>query len=186
MAKFTSENQPAKRGRPKGRKNNRTLALQDNPHAEDLTKRSLLNIKQAIEKGNLPTSRWFIERSDRMQAERLRANLFLPLVQSLGGIDSVDDLERISKHALLLMVKGEMTFDQLKYVQEALARHTVLKGTIEIAELRAQLEELQKDVGGGKLVDMTDHYPSWGKLREVTDQPQSDGGDGDGLKEASG
>lgn len=177
MARFTSTNQPAKRGRPKGRPNRSTILKHGLEGLDKMLDKSFENVTKSIEKGDIATSKWLIERADRREQERMSAEALAPLMEVITQIKTMEDIERVSEYALLLMIKGDMTFDQLRSTQEALARHTVFKGTIELSTLRAELEELREHASGG-VAAKTDHFPAWGKLRADAVDVETPAGEG--------
>jgi hypothetical protein len=130
------------------------------------------NVAKALKKGDVPTSRWIIERLAEEHGNRMPKGLMAPLVQAL---ETLDDVAQISKQVLLLAIEGDMTFDQLKFVQEALARHSVLSGIVELRKLREEVEAMAEANNIKPAALGRDHLPSWGRLaKDVT--PTHDAG----------
>jgi hypothetical protein len=122
------------------------------------------NIRSALNKGNVSVSMWLIDHVQKKASNRVRPDLLSPLIQA---VETFEDIQQVSQQALLLAIQGDMTFDQLKAVQDALARHSVLKGVVEIGDLRRELRDLQSEESNA--IDLgTDHLPSWGRLKDVT------------------
>lgn len=134
------------------------------------------NIKHALGKKDVRTSMWLIDTVRKNAADRVEAGLLDPLVQA---VETFEDIETVSHQALLLAIRGDMTFSQLKAVQDALARHSVLKGVVEIGALRREIESLQAHEGGVQDLG-SGHLPSWGKIRAIdADTVEPDTGDRD-------
>jgi hypothetical protein len=130
------------------------------------------NVKKALNKGDVRVSMWLVDAVRKQRGLRVEEGLLDPLVDA---IDSLDDVEYVSKQALLLAIKGTMNFEQLKAVQEALARHSVISGTVEIRRLREEIDEMRQQSSA----DMTitkDTLPTWGRLRDVTTSEDADEG----------
>ena len=144
-------------GRPKGSPNKATVKRKVDHCLSKMLGQAHKNVADSLKKGHVTTSIWLIEHLRRGKEESFEEGVLAPLVQAL---ETIEDVEQISKQAVLLAIKGDMTFNQVRAVQEMLARHTVLKGAIEIASLRREMEELRSlsSESGGFGVD---HYPSW-------------------------
>jgi hypothetical protein len=124
------------------------------------------NVAKALQKGDVPTSRWIIEHLRDEDGKRIPKGVLAPLVQAL---DTLEDVAQVSKRVLLLAIEGDMTFDQLKFVQEALARHSVLAGVVELRKLRDEVEAMARANDLKPSVLGRDHLPSWGRLaKDVT------------------
>jgi hypothetical protein len=124
------------------------------------------NIAKALKKGDVPTSRWLVEHLTKEDGIRAPRDLLEPLVQAL---ETLDDVAEVSKRAVLMAINGDMTFDQLKFVQEALARHSVLSGVVELRKLREEVQAMVDAANIAPQVLGRDHLPSWGRLaKDVT------------------
>lgn len=157
---------PKSPGRPRGVKvTEKTFAVRKK--LDDMLGQAHMNVAKALKKGDVSTSRWLIEHLKAEQGERIPKGLLAPLVSAL---ETLDDVAQVSKQALLLAIEGDMTFDQLKFVQEALARHSVLAGVIELRRLREEVEGMVKAADLGKPTVLGNgHLPSWGRLaKDVT------------------
>lgn len=121
------------------------------------------NIKKSLENGDVKTSMWLVDTVRKDRGTRVEEGVLLPLV---GALESLEDVEQISQQAILLAIKGDMSFEQLKATQEALARHSVLAGVIELKKLREEVEEVvNASVSGAKFG--SDHIPVWGRLEKL-------------------
>lgn len=163
---------PKSTGRPVGRLTRAEKTVKINKKLDELLGQAHTNVARALKKGDVPTSRWVIERLAEEHGNRMPKGLMAPLIQAL---DSLDDVAQISKQVLLLAIDGDMTFDQLKFVQEALARHSVLAGVVELRKLREEVEAMTKANETKPTVLGNNHLPSWGRLaKDVT--PTHDAG----------
>jgi hypothetical protein len=159
--RFTSDRQPAQRGK-RGPAKTKVRRLVDE-ELDNLLEQAHANIKRALRKGDVRASMWLVETVQKKAANRVRPDLLSPLVQA---VETFEDIQTVSQQALMLAISGDMTFDQLKAVQDALARHSVLKGVVEIGDLRRELHELEASENNS--VDLgKDHLPSWGRLQEM-------------------
>ena len=157
---------PKSPGRPRGTPARSEKTVKLHKKLDEMLGQAHLNVAKALKKGDVPTSRWVIERLAEEQGSRMPKGLLAPLIQALG---SLDDVAQISKQALLMAIDGDMTFDQLKFVQEALARHSVLAGVIELRKLREEVEAMTKANDVRPTVFGREHLPSWGRLaKDVT------------------
>lgn len=164
--RFSRANQPpdtVKRGPKPGSKNRATVKKLVDAELEKMLGDAHKNIAKSLKKGDIRTSMWIVDTVAKRASDRVDPELLQPLVQA---VETFDDISTVSKHALLLAIQGDMTFDQLKAVQDALARHSVLQGVVEIADLRRELRELEKDQQVNDLG--TGHIPTWGRLKDVT------------------
>ncbi len=163
---------PKSPGRPVGRLTRAEKTVKINKKLDELLGQAHTNVARALKKGDVPTSRWVIERLAEEHGNRMPKGLMAPLIQAL---DSLDDVAQISKQVLLLAIDGDMTFDQLKFVQEALARHSVLAGVVELRKLREEVQAMADAANIKPTVLGRDHLPSWGRLaKDVT--PTHDAG----------
>lgn len=167
--------QAPKSDKPRGPTKTRVRKLADEK-LDDMLGLAHKNVALALRKKNIGVSTWLIDRAAKERGTRIEAGLLEPLV---GALETVEDVERISKSALLLAIKGDMSFEQLKAVQEALARHSVLAGVIELRLLREEVERMTRDVDSPATFTR-DHMPSWGRLKpedkghedaEIIDEP---------------
>lgn len=157
---------PKPPGRQKGTPNAKPSTIRMNRKLDEMLGQAHLNVSKALKKGDVPTSRWLIEHLASEQGNRVPKGLLAPLVQAL---ETLEDVAQVSKRALLLAIDGDMTFEQLKYVQEALARHSVLAGVIELRKLRDEVKEMVEANDIKPSVLGKDHLPSWGRLaKDVT------------------
>ena len=164
---------PKAPGRPKGTKVTKPSTIRLHKKLDDMLGQAHQNVAKALRKGDVPTSRWLIEHLAEENGSKLPKGLLAPLISAL---ETLDDVAQISKRALLLAIDGDMTFEQLKFVQEALARHSVLAGVVELRRLREEVEAMTKAADIGKPTVLgRDHLPSWGRLaKDVT--PTHDAG----------
>lgn len=165
-------NPPPKGGRPRGKTSVSPKTRAVRQKLDDMLGQAHKNVAAALKKGDVPTSRWLIEHLNAQEGSRVPKGLLDPLI---GALETLEDVAQVSKQVLLLAIQGDMTFDQLKFVQEALARHSVLSGVVELRKLREEVAELL-DAGTVKPKLMNkDHLPSWGRLaKDVT--PTHDAG----------
>jgi hypothetical protein len=177
--RFTAENNPG-RGRQKGALAS-TVTKKVNAKVEeklhDMLGKAHLNIKAALNKRDVKTSMWLIDKLKRDEGTQLKKGKLSDLLGPLANaLDSLDDVETISKAALLLAIDGDMNFEELKAVQEALARHSVLAGVIELGKLREEVAKMSEASAPSKALG-NDHMPDWGKLKDITPvkEPQTDG-----------
>lgn len=162
--RFTKENQPKNRGRKKGSPRKSVVNVKAEQKLSDMLGKAYDNVKKSLEKGDVKVSMWLIDQARKERADVLESGVLDPLVKAL---DTLEDVEQMSQQSVLLAIKGDMTFPQLKAVQDALARHSVLKGVIELSRLREEIEQLRQnetdphDLG-------SDHIPDWGRLKDIT------------------
>lgn len=178
--RFTSENQPPKekRGRPKGSKSKATIRRAVDQELDRLLGQAHKNIEAALKKKDLRVSMWLIDLHAKRSVDTVDLRELGPLIRA---VETFEDIERVSQEAVLLAIQGDLTFSQVKAVQEALARHSVLKGVVEIGDLRRELRELQKEEQGHDLG--TGHLPSWGRMKDIT---PSSGANGASKKNGAG
>lgn len=131
---------------------------------DDLLGKAHENVRVALNKRDIKTSTWLIDKLSKERGLSLAKGLLEPLVDALK---TLDDVQEISKRALLMAIEGDMTFEQLKAVQEALARHSVLSGVIELRRLREEVESMTTAAEPTKMIGR-DYMPAWGKLKDVT------------------
>lgn len=169
---FTSENNP----RPGGKKGRRWSRSEVRLRVERMVQEELdrilglarENIEAAINAGDLKMSAWFVQEYNR----RMGTRLLQPLK---NAVERIEDVEEVSKESLLMAIQGTMSFEELQAIQEALARHSVLSGMVELRKLRAELEEIQEETGvGDKASQGVEHLPAWGRLKAITDTPQAE------------
>jgi hypothetical protein len=124
------------------------------------------NVEAAITAGNLKLSAWFMSEYMKLNGTRLLRPL-------MAAVDTLADVEQVSREALLLAIQGDMSFEQLKAIQEALARHSMLNGMIELSRLRDELEAFKSENQLGDTKSL-DHSPTWGRLKTITEQPMAE------------
>jgi len=158
--RFTSENNP-RPGRKKGQTNARSKRI--DKKLDDMLGDAHKNIQESLKKGHVGTSMWLVDKVSKERGTRVEEGVLKPLADAL---ETIEDVERISKHALVLAISGDMSFEQLKAVQEALARHSVLAGVIELRKLREEVEAMSREAEPAAEIGKG-HLPSWGKLKPV-------------------
>lgn len=168
--RFTSrdgDNPPPKSpGRPRGSVQVTPKVKAIRQKLDEMLGQAHKNVAIALKKGDVKTSIWLIDHLQGLEESRLPKDLLTPLVNAL---ETVEDVAQVSKSALLLAINGDMTFDQLKFVQEALARHSVLSGVVELRKLREEVQAMVDAANIAPQVLGRDHLPSWGRLaKDVT------------------
>lgn len=130
----------------------------------EMDKMAAANVLEALRKKNAKVSMWYLDQRAKQLGTRLPSGLLRPLIQA---VETLEDAELISKQALLLAIDGEMSFEQLKAVQEAVARHSTLSGLVALRELRSDLDAIRNEEASGaaRKIGMT-HAPVWGRLRD--------------------
>lgn len=157
-----------------------TVTKRANAKLDDMLGLAHKNVKAALKRGNVSVSTWLIDTARKERGTTVEQGLLEPLVNAL---ESLDDVEKISKQAVLLAINGDMSFEQLKAVQEALARHSVLAGVIELRKLRDEVDRMAEDDRPEAQIGR-DHLPDWGKLKDATpDQDVKTNGDTNGQGE---
>lgn len=119
-------------------------------------------VKSRLRRKDPVFARWFLEHHARTSGTRL----LTPLVSATR---SMPDVETVSREAMLAAIRGIMTFEELKAVQDALMRHTVLNQMIDLRSLRRELDGVMETMGSS--TTSVDHMPAWGRLKEVTAAP---------------
>lgn len=120
------------------------------------------NIEKALTSGDKQVSMWFMD----VYLKRYNSRLDTPLKVD---ISTPEGLLNLSREALSRAKDGQIPFYQLKYIQDAVARHLVLSDSSMVADLRREIEELSATMQvktSGK-----EHMPAWGRLRAITSQP---------------
>lgn len=165
--RWTKETAPRPGGKP-GRVSTRVKVLKEKVDLklEDMLGQAHTNVQKALKKGDIRTSMWLVDLIRKERNSTLEESVLAPLI---GALETVEDVAQISKMALMLAIKGDMSFEQLRFVQEALARHSVLSGVIELRNLRNEVDEVMRAVEAKPAAMTREHLPSWGKLaRDVT------------------
>lgn len=156
-------------GKPKGA-TLKPVTRRANAKLDEMLGQAHRNIKKSLRQEDVRVSMWLIDRVSKDRGTRVEKGLLEPLVEAL---ETIEDVEVISRRALLMAIEGDMSFEQLQAVQEALARHSVLAGVIELRQLREEVDKLAQDnkpvtqLGNG-------HIPDWGKLKTVNAEAESD------------
>lgn len=171
--RFTKETRP-KGGRKPGALAS-TVTKQVNAKVEksleSMLGKAKANVMTSLNKRDVKTSIWLIDKLKRDEGTRVKQGALSALLGPLAeALKSLDDVEKISKAALLLAIEGDMSFEELKAVQEALARHSVLAGVIELKKLRDEVDAMVEADKPTNVITK-DHMPAWGKLRDVTPAP---------------
>lgn len=157
--RFSSEYNP-RTGRIPGAVAKSTVKRKVDEALEKMLGQAHSNINKALKKGDVRVSMWVVDTVRKVASDRIEPGLLDPLV---AAVETFEDIEQISQQALMLAIKGDLTFDQVRAIQEALARHSVLKGVIELADLRREIAEMREAEEG--ITELgTGHVPSWGKL----------------------
>jgi urease gamma subunit len=159
-------NPPPKGGRKPGSARISEKTVRVRQKLDEMLGQAHMNVAKALKKGDVPTSRWLIEHLREEGDSRIPKGLLKPLVQAL---ETLDDVAQISKQVLLMAIDGDMTFEQLKFIQEALARHSVLSGVVELRKLREEVVALMEANDIKPAQFGRDHLPVWGRLaKDVT------------------
>lgn len=160
---FSSERQPSVRGRKRGSPHKSSINKAADNKLQDMLGQAHTNIQKSLKKGDVKTSMWLVDTVRKERGTRVEAGVLEPLVNAL---ETLDDVEQISQTAILLAIKGDMSFEQLKFTQEALARHAVLGGVIELKRLREEVDEMvNASLPTTRLG--TGHIPAWGRLEKL-------------------
>lgn len=160
---FSSERQPTVRGRKRGSPHKSSINKAADSKLDSMLGQAHKNIKKSLEKGDVKTSMWLVDTVRKDRGTRVEEGLLEPLI---GALETLEDVEQVSQTAILLAIKGDMSFEQLKFTQEALARHAILGGVIELKRLREEVDEMvnatlpQAKFGAG-------HVPAWGRLEKL-------------------
>lgn len=166
--RFTSKTAP-RTGRKPGTKNKAPIERAVEDRLDEMLDAATRNIEAALAAGDAKTSMWFIEHMRRQRGTRVEKGLLAKLGAAL---DRIEDIELVSRRAVLLAIDGDMTFEELTAIQAALGRHSSLAGLIELKGLREELAELRDEVSGNKTENGMQHAPAWGRLIERTSQPE--------------
>lgn len=156
-------------GKPKGA-TLKPITRRVNAKLDEMLGQAHRNIKKSLKAEDVRVSMWLVDRVAKDRGTSVEKGLLEPLVNAL---ETLDDVEVISRRALLMAMDGDMSFEQLQAVQEALARHSVLAGVIELRQLRDEVDKLAQDnkpatqLGNG-------HIPNWGKLKTINPEAESD------------
>lgn len=166
--RWTKDTAPRPGGKP-GRVSVRVAAVKEKVTLtlDEMLGQAHTNVLKALKKGDIRTSMWLVDTLRKERGSTLEAGVLSPLV---GALETLDDVAHVSHQALLLAIKGDMTFDQLKCVQEALARHSVLKGVIELRTLRNEVEDMVRAAEAKPVGFSRDHIPKWGRLAKADPQ----------------
>lgn len=159
------------KGRPRGGVAKSALTRRTEEKLDDMLGVAHKNIKTALNKRDVKVSMWLVDRVAKERGTRVEKGLLEPLIEAL---ESIEDVEQISKQCVLLAINGDMSFEQLTAVQEALARHSVLAGVIELRKLREEVDQLAQDQEPTKQLG-SGHLPEWGKLKTIN--PENEGCD---------
>jgi len=176
---FTSETAPrqgGKRGRTNTRTKVRLLAEEIiEQRMQELFNTSLENVAASIEgsgsgdervEPDVGRSAWFLEMFMKHKGRRLKKTIDLQ-------IRTLDDVENISIETVERVLRGDLTFEEAREIQEMVARHVSLSGVVELTNLRAELDEFKTTHNIGT-DHSNEHMPAWGRLKEITAKPKAE------------
>jgi hypothetical protein len=121
------------------------------------------NVEAALKRGDKTVSMWFIDTYLYRKGKRIE----VPLV---SDVSTPEGLRALSEEALAQVKEGKLPLDQLKLLQDAIARHIVLTDSGLLGEMRREIEELQLALQAKN--HGAEHMPAWGRLRAITAAPE--------------
>lgn len=126
---------------------------------------SLEKIQEAVENGDLKAAMWYVDRQDRREGIRIEEGLFARMRDM-----TPERLERMSRDVIRRAVEGKLNSAQVKFIQDAIARHSELMMAREIKQLREDIADMkERGVGGGsgaRRLTLNGSTPTWGRLSE--------------------
>lgn len=134
-----------------------------------IQERAEQNVFDAIDRGSLRASTWFLEYITKTQGTQLTA----PLMTHIRQLDETG-LLALSEEATRKVLAGELSEKQFKLVQDAIAIHGQRVGLSRINELREQLHALQERAkqASNTRLGLNGYTPLWGRFRK---KPEEDG-----------
>ena len=135
---------------------------------QQLFNTSLRNVEEAIEgdEPDLRMSAWFMETYLKNRGTRLQATI-------KKNVKTLEDVETVSTEAVEAALKGEITLEEAKHIQEMIGRHMALSGAVELTRLREELEAFKETHNVGN-THSNAHMPAWGRLQEITSKPEGE------------
>lgn len=163
VAKFTSENAPRQGGKP-GRVMRGPLKTAIKAKLDKLFEKATVNVAREINKGSASTSMWFLEFMAKQKSSHLERRL---TINSLTAkLERLEDLVMISRQAVQAGLEGELGFDEVKAIQEMLARHSVIEGMLQLKQMREEIDKIGRELGDTSPLGL-EHVPTWGRLKVV-------------------